>query len=376
MEKASRFRTVLDNPFGYAKRLKLENGRRIVGTFLSDVPEELIDAAGLLPFALIDGSKTQISTSSVPGFACSLVINTINQALLNKLDFLDGIAVPHLCDSSRALFHILQKNFPDQFSDLLGLPKKLGSRGTKTYLVGELKRFRKALESAFAVTISNEALLESINTYNENRHYLRTIKALRVQDPNFMTNYDFFSLVKSSMLMPKKEHNKILKNILDERIESPERKSHQRPALKIFVSGKLVEPLEIFKWMDELGIAVSDDDLAVGTRYFSYEIKPEGDPMNALAESYFHRIPNTFVQGTEDRLSYLLSRVQENDLKGVIFTQLKSCDPLTYDYPDLKKALDRKGIPNLFIETDLQTLAAGQIKTKLQAFNEILEGNL
>jgi benzoyl-CoA reductase subunit C len=376
MEKASRFKTVLNNPFGYAKRLKLENGRRIVGTFLSDVPEELIDAAGLLPFALIDGSKTQTLTTSIPGFACSLVINTMNQALQNRLDFLDGIVIPHLCDSSRALFHILQKNFPDQFSDLLGLPMKLGSQGTKTYLVGEMKRFQKALESAFTVTISNEALLKSIITYNENRHYLRTIKASRLQDPDFMTNYDFFSLVKSSMLMPKKDHNKILINILNKRIESPKRNSHRRPVLKIFVSGKLVAPLEIFKWMDELGIVVSDDDLAVGSRYFSYEIKPEGDPINALAESYFHRIPNTFVQGTEDRLSYLLSRIQENNLRGVIFIQLKSCDPLTYDYPDLKKALDQKGIPNLFIETDLQTLAAGQIKTKLQAFNEILEGNL
>jgi benzoyl-CoA reductase/2-hydroxyglutaryl-CoA dehydratase subunit BcrC/BadD/HgdB len=65
--------------------------------------------------------------------------------------------------------------------------------------------------------------------------------------------------------------------------------------------------------------------------------------------------------------------VKEGGLKGVIFLHLKFCEPLIFDYPDLKKGLDREGIPNLFIETELHTSASSQIKTRLQAFSEMLE---
>jgi bcr-type benzoyl-CoA reductase subunit C len=348
--------------------------RRVLGTFLSDVPEEIIHAAGLLPFALLGGNKTQSSLATIPSFACSLIISTINEALLNRLDFLDGIVVPHYCDSSRPLLHIWQNNFPNHFSDLLRLPMKLDSEAAKAYLVGELERFKEALERAFGVSVSDEVLSRSINTYNGNRRYLRTIKTRRLEDPDFMTNYDFFSLIKSSMMSLKDEHNTILKNILDIDKESSAQDSHRKAIRRVFVSGILAEPLEIFKWMDELGITVADDDLAVGTRYFSYDVNEEGDPLDALAESYFHRIPSALVQGSEGRASYLLRRVRENDLKGVVFVQLKFCDPLVYDYPNMKKTIDREGIPSLFIETDLQTLTTGQIKTRLQAFAEILEG--
>jgi bcr-type benzoyl-CoA reductase subunit C len=348
--------------------------QRVLGTFLYDVPEEIVHAAGLLPFALLGGNKTENSLASIPSFACSLIIGTMNDALQNRLDFLDGIVVPHFCDSSRPFLHIWQKTFPEQFSDLLRLPMKLDSKGAKGYLVGELKRFKEAIERAFEVRVSDEALSRSIGTYNENRRYLRTIKARRAKDPYFMTNFDFFSLIRSSMRLLKEEHNAILKNILDIGNNSSTKTAHREPISKVFLSGKIAEPLEILKWMDELRIVVADDDLAVGTRYFSYDVDDARDPLDALAESYFHRIPSSHVEGPEDRVSYLLRRVRENDLKGVAFIHLKFCDPLVYDYPNIKKTLDREGIPSLLLETDLQTLATGQIKTKLQAFAEILEG--
>jgi len=84
------------------------------------------------------------------------------------------------------------------------------------------------------------------------------------------------------------------------------------------------------------------------------------------------RIPNATVEGNEARLGFILEQVRKNCLKAVIFIHLKFCEPLIFDYPDLKKGLDQKGIPNLFIETELHSLNAGQIRTRLQAFSEML----
>jgi benzoyl-CoA reductase subunit C len=351
--------------------LETQNGQRVIGIIPPDVPEELIDASGMLPFTILNGEKNSSPAGMIPSFACSLITNTFDRAYHGEMKFLDGMVIPYLCDSSRALSHIWERNFPKQFSDLIRLPKKLGSQGTKTFLIEELKRFKEALEKTFGVKISNEDLWKSIDIYNENRRLLRTIQALMSQNLHFMSNYNFFSLVKSSMLMPKKEHNEIMKEVLAH-VELSPLNLHAHLPIKIFLSGILVEPLEIFQWMDEMGILAAYDDLAVGSRYFSYEIKGEGDALNALAESYFWRIPNATVEGSEDRLGYILKHVREYGLKGVIFIQLKFCEPLIYDYPDLKKGLDREGIPNLLLETELQSLAVGQIKTRLQAFAEIL----
>ena len=371
MEILEKVKEVLKDPFHFVRDWKSRNGQRIIGIFLPDVPEELIAASGLFPFSILDAGESQGAAGVIPSFACSLITHTFNQASLGKLEFLDGMVIPYLCDSSRALFHMWERNFPKWFSDLIRLPKKLSSQGTKAYLVEELRRFKETLERTFGVNISNEELWKSIVIYNENRHYLRTIQTLRSQNIGFLNNYEFFSLVKSSMVMPKNEHNKILKEVLVHAESSPAN-FNNRPPVKVFVSGKLVEPLEIFQWMDDAGILVADDDLAVGSRYFSYEIEGEGDALNALAQSYFQRIPNALVEGAEDRLSFILKKVRENGLKGVIFVHLKFCEPLIFDYPDIKKGLDQEGIPNLFIETELHSYATGQIKTRLQAFAEIL----
>jgi benzoyl-CoA reductase subunit C len=349
VEQFSKIKKVLDDPLAYARQQRLEHDRRVIGTFLPDVPEELIDASGALPFTLLGGRKGSGVAGSIPSFACSLITETFNQAYFKELEFLDGVVIPFFCDSSRALFQIWGRNFPSQFSDLIRFPKKLTSQGTKAYLFKELKRFKETLENAFGGYISNEAIWKSIESYNENRKYLRKIKGLRSQNSHFMNNFDFFSLVKSSMFMPKGEHNRILKEVL------PSIKySHQNPApqspIKVFLSGMFVEPLEIFQWMDEIGILVVDDDLAVGSRYFSYEVEGADDALDALTESYFKRIPNALMEGTENRLSYISGRVRENNLRGVIFVQTKFCEPLIYDYPDLKKGLDREGTPSLLIE--------------------------
>jgi bcr-type benzoyl-CoA reductase subunit C len=373
MKKFSELKKILDDPFRYARKWKSEYMKRVIGVFLPDVPEELIHASGSFPFALLGNKKVPAAAGSIPSFACSLITTAFNQASLGDLDFLDGMVIPYFCDSSRALFHIWERNFPGHFSDLIRLPKKLEGQGTKTYLVNELKRFKKRLEKAFGLSISDAGLWRSISIFNENRRYLRRIETLRAQDPNRLSNFDFFSLVKSSMQMPKEESNKLLKEVLI-LMESSSQPSTSPANTRVFISGQLAEPLELFQWMDEVGILVVDDDLAVGSRYFSYIVDGEADPLLALADSYFRRVPSALVRGGEDRLSYILRRFRENGLNGVIFIHLKFCEPLIYDYPDLKKGLDREGIPNLLIETELQSLAVGQIKTRLQAFAEILGG--
>ncbi len=363
---------VLEAPVEYIKVWKQRHGKKVIGTLLTDIPEELIHACGIVPFALLDAKADRGAGMSVPSFSCSVVANALIQSSQETWDFLDGLVIPYLCDSSRSLFQIWQRNFAGRFCELLRLPRKLSSQGARTFLVKEFERFEMRLEEAFGARISNQEVWKSIETYNTNRRYLQKLKSTRSRDSNCFTNVRFFSLVKSSMLMPKEEHNAILEALLSQIDLSARAPEVPHPA-RVFLSGMFVEPFEIFQWMDEAGLVVGDDDLSVGSRYFSYAVEGQGDAIEALADSYFQRIPSPLLEGREDRLQFILTRVREEHLEGVVFIHLKFCEPLLFDYPDLKKGLDREGIPSLFVETDFRSLAEGQIKTRLQAFREVLD---
>lgn len=68
-----------------------------------------------------------------------------------------------------------------------------------------------------------------------------------------------------------------------------------------------------------------------------------------------------------------LARIaKQQKADGVIFLFLKFCDPHAFDYPYLKAYLDSEGIPNMLLEIGEQMPATGQLRTRLEAFVEML----
>lgn len=51
---------------------------------------------------------------------------------------------------------------------------------------------------------------------------------------------------------------------------------------------------------------------------------------------------------------------------------MKFCDPEEFDYPFVKQACDAAGVPLLNLEVDQLTETAGQVRTRIQAFSEML----
>ena len=56
----------------------------------------------------------------------------------------------------------------------------------------------------------------------------------------------------------------------------------------------------------------------------------------------------------------------------MIFFLLKFCDPHAFDYPYLKEALDREGIPSMLLEVEDRLPADGQLRTRFEAFVEMI----
>ncbi|OIP94121.1 MAG: hypothetical protein AUK26_00650 [Syntrophaceae bacterium CG2_30_58_14] len=96
--------------------------------------------------------------------------------------------------------------------------------------------------------------------------------------------------------------------------------------------------------------------------------------MTAIADRYLERVVCPAKhRGLTDRADYLVRLTRERQAQGVIFFLLKFCDPHAFDYPYLKEALDREGVPSLLLEVEDRLPADGQLRTRFEAFVEMIQ---
>ena len=134
----------------------------------------------------------------------------------------------------------------------------------------------------------------------------------------------------------------------------------------------MFDSLPLLDFIEQCGGMVVGDDFCFGGRYGQVKIAEEGVALAELAKGYLNRVPCGRMKNNKDRFEFLLSEVARTNASGIIYTSLKFCDHFLVDYPTLKELLDEKGIPSLFLEGEYFSFGAGQVKTRVEAFLEML----
>ncbi|MCL6477304.1 MAG: 2-hydroxyacyl-CoA dehydratase family protein [Peptococcaceae bacterium] len=378
-ELCTQFKKIIAQPGPEIQRLKAERQVPLIGYLPIDVPEELIHASGAQPYGLVsyEGMYINRADGHLQTWACSLVRCSFGMALAGKLDYLNGLIIPQICDTTRMISGIWKQTRPYAFMEDFVLPRQVGRPSARNYLIGELGRLKARLEQFTGRPITAEELHRSISLYNKNRTLLRKLYQLHVHHPDLITNLDVFSAIKSSLLIPKDLHN----TMVSELISAVEQEALERKAgddtrrVRVVLSGKIWEPPAVMDILDESGAVCAADDLYTGYRYIAGDVAEKGDPMEALADRQLKRLPSPcFVSREQDRFEYLVNRVKESGAAGVIFLHFKFCETENYDYPLLRDSLLAVGIPNIRVETEIGNVSHGQISTRIQAFVEMLEG--
>ncbi|MBI4830759.1 MAG: 2-hydroxyacyl-CoA dehydratase [Candidatus Lindowbacteria bacterium] len=366
------FSRIAVKPYDYAREWKRKTGGRVFGYFCTYFPEELLHAAGMLPMRIL-GYKENVSLadSHIQAFICSLVRTSLDAALKNKFDFLDGVVFPHSCDSIQNLADIWRHSFPKQFAEVVVLPVWVDIPEAEDYLANEILRFKQKFETHMGRQIDESDLEKSIRIYNENREALIDLYALRRDNPGAITGQQVLEVVRASMSMRKEEHTDLLRKLLDELRRAPKKSN---AVARIVLYGNACEHPALINLFDEMNAVVVDDDLCTGSRYFINAESVAGDPIRGLARRYLHRVPCPSKHSTDfDRRRYLVDMVRRSNADGVVMLILKFCDPHAFDYPDLAKRLSESNIPHLLVETEIQPTSIEQVRTRLQAFVEMLK---
>ncbi|MBW2122194.1 MAG: 2-hydroxyacyl-CoA dehydratase [Deltaproteobacteria bacterium] len=361
------------DPHTRARQWKSANQGTVIAHLLPDVPEEIIHASGALPLAVTGVDRgTSLAESHIPSFVCSLLRNPLEMALRRELEFIDGMVIPYVCDSARAFSQVWEANFPDLFNHTLWLPKKVSGDSAKQFLFSEFMRLKKRLEVFLGREITDQSLRHAIGVYNQNRRLLRRLFALRKKGRIPLPYADYLSVVKASMTMPREDHNTLLARLL-EGLKEECRPCEKEESVRVFLLGSLGEPHSVLTLFDELGMDVVDDHFYDGTRCFLQDVDEAVDPMEGLVSRQLSKAPLSGFHYQDDRWrQYLLDRVRDGQIEGVVYFPLMYCDPMEFDYPLIKGLLGEMGIPVLFLETDFHSGSLGQVRTRLEAFAEML----
>lgn len=364
---------IAEAPYDYLRDWKRKNGKRILGYFCTNTPEEMIQAAGLLPVRILS-SKNSISLASkhLQSYSCSLIQSSLEAGLRGDLNFLDGTVFPHTCDSIQRLSDIWVENLHFPFHWDLILPVKLHTESARVYLIQELRRFRLGLQEFMGHPFSDEDLRASIVLSNENRSLLREFYRRRAEHPGIFSGSETLAIVKTATLMLKMEHTVLLRILLS---QFGPRDDYLPEGVRLFLAGSVCDQSQIFDLIETCGASLVGDDLCTGWRYFSEDVSEEGDPLEALADRFIRRVPcpckyNPGIDRGED----LLKRIAESGAQGVIFILLKFCDPHAFDYPYLKGKLEEIKVPSLLLEVEPGGMPLGAMETRLRAFIEIFGG--
>lgn len=349
---------------------QLPKDRRPIGFFCPYVPEELIHAAGGLPLRLM-GIPTKISraTLHLPPYCCHLTKSSFESLLQGELDFLQGVIFSHTCDSMQGLSDIWahQKRLPMHFN--LMIPTNLDSEHSRPYLKAEMERFKEFLESHLG-EITPQKLKDSIHLFNRIRERLGEIYTRRRGGLNELPGGFFAQTIRAGYLMDRVRYLELLEEMLN---ALPDGTDDGEDLVPVYVSGNMAHFALYFSIIEEAGAIVARDDLCTGARTLRLMVQEGLDPIEGLTQRYFTSFfCPTKHKGHRAHMETLLEDVEKSGARGVIFLLYKYCEAHYFDYPDLKAALESKGIPSLLLDVEDPSYSLEQLKLRIQAFVEML----
>jgi benzoyl-CoA reductase subunit C len=325
-------------------------GRKAIGYMPVYVPRELVHAAGMLSVGILGGGdqlEVIQGDAYYQSYICRIPRSTIELGLTGRLDCLDGMLFPSICDVIRNLSGMWQILFKDKYVRYFDVPQNYEDAIGGTFYVNELKAFRDDLGKLRGKPITDAELNASIGVFNENRAAVRDLYAYRSAKPWQAPTSEVYLVLRAGMVLPPEEHTTLIRDYIAAADALPRPK---RDNARIVLTGTFCEqpPLALIKSIEMAGCYVVDDDFMLVTRWLLDDVPTNGDPLVELSKAFLHRSASTAAKydaKREDKGMFLLKQVNTRGAEGVIFAAPSFCDPALLERPMLQDVLAKYKVP-------------------------------
>lgn len=353
------------------KRSSFSASGGLVGFLCPYTVVEIVHAAGFFPVRVrVPNSSRELADAYLPPNFCPYLRHIVDLGVRGGLADYDSIVVSHTCDGARRTRDILDVHGKDTDIFFLDLPKR-NDPDAVAYFASRLAEMARFFEERSGRRITEEGLENAIALYEKNRGLLEKIYILRELYPSAMSAAQTARLLDFNVSGCVVEANEWLRREAG-RIEREGPAAEDGGKKRVFVTGNLLDFESYLAEIEEAGGLVSGDDLCFGGRYYPGRVDTDADPLYALAKRYLSRVPCGRMERYTERFDRLIEAVGRAGARGVVYLGLKFCDNFLTDYPLLKKRLDKEKIPSLFIESEFYPAGTGQLRTRMEAFIEML----
>ena len=349
----------------------LAAGKKIVGVMPYFCPEELVYAAGMLPFGLW-GAELQATESKryFPAFICSILHTVLEMGLKGELDDLSAIMIPISCDSLKGMGANWQYGVKTVPVINVAYAENRKIAAGVDFTVSQFRKIKAQLEEISGKPIMDADIAAAIKVYNENRAACLAFTKAAAAHPELVSAVDRAAVLKARFFMDRAAHTELANAITAELNAAP---ASTWNGLRVVTTGILADAPELLKILDDNHITIAADQIAHESVNFRYPTPITADPIVGMAErlGQIEGCSVLFDPGKQ-RGVQLAELAEEYGADGVLWVMTKFCDPEEYDYVPVKKMLDKAGVPLLAVEVDQQMVNYGQARSAIEAFSEML----
>lgn len=359
-----------------------ENGGKIIGTFCVQVPEELIYAAGAIPIRLSCGFYDAIPPAEeiAPKNICPLAKSSIGFPFLKINSFFelcDVIVIPTSCDAKKKMADVLS-NIKKVW--VLELPNDRDHLDAMEKMQSQVLIFKKKLEKLKKKKISNAALKDAVKLLYKRTQLSRRLMEIRKKKKIVINGRDAMLVMQSAFYedIHRWMHfvdmlcSELEQNIRNNKVIMPD----DTPRLMLSGSPMIWPNFKVINIIEKQGAVVAIDDSCAGTQYF-YNLPEVADwssksMINAISDK--HLLPTIcpiFVHN-DDRIDRILELMGQYDIEGMVYHILRLCQVMDFDFNKVDHEVKKKNMPLLKVETEYGEEDAGQLRTRVEAFIEMI----
>lgn len=368
----------------YTKDPVLPDAKKVIGTMCVQVPDELIHAAGALPFRLCSGSFSydQVGADFMPAKSCPVVRATCGKLKINKVlwgDALNAVVIPTTCDQKKKSAEIIEDlSYP---VILLEMPSGKDSEAARFYWQESVKKFAHDLQDITGKKITRKKVGEAIAKKTRATQLYRKLHDIKKSDPSPLFGKDMLLVTNAYFLDDIDRWMEAVQKLVE---ETQERKNHNfsagnRHAPRILFTGSppVFPNIKLPILVEQSGGIIVCDEVCSSSRILydsvAYDEPNLNDMVPAIADRYLKPCTCPCLTRNTDRLRKLAEMVDDFAVDGVVYQAFSGCLPYGMEQYPVSRFLEKKGIPMLYIETDYSPEDHGQLSTRVEAFIESIK---
>ncbi|MBR4472557.1 MAG: 2-hydroxyacyl-CoA dehydratase [Oscillospiraceae bacterium] len=361
-------------------------GKKCVAYVCENTPEPLLNLDGIFS-ARLRAPRTgsmEMATYYLTSFLCEYSRALLERAIEGGYNFADCLIAPDGCTminravENMELLHTMGKDKDSFFYENMEIPMKADDNGLNLFVLQCRNHILKPLEEKFGIDCSDSAIRKSVEEHNRVCSLIRAIGEFRKGERPTITGYEFNVITLATYVAPKYLLLDKLEETLEElKTREPDEKNAFRA--RVLIVGSEVDDPEFVKLVEGTGAFVCADRFCYGSfpGRDCITLTDDEDALTQICRQYMYRgqCPRYMDQAKMvGRREYVKRLAEEYAADGIIYEQIKFCDPWAYERMIGSHVLHNDfGYPVLSIDRPYSTSGTGQLRTRIQAFIESIE---